>query len=32
VPVIGREDLLRNKRATGRKKDLLDAAWLEEPD
>lgn len=29
VPFIGREDLLRNKRAVGRPKDLLDAAWLE---
>ncbi|MBK8596575.1 MAG: hypothetical protein IPP07_10790 [Holophagales bacterium] len=28
--VIGRVDLLRNKRATGRPKDLLDAATLEE--
>ena len=26
--VIGREDLLRNKRATGRPKDLLDAETL----
>ena len=30
VPVLGRSALLRTKRATGRKKDLLDAAWLEE--
>lgn len=29
VPVIGRDHLLRNKRATGRPKDLIDAAWLE---
>ncbi len=29
VPVIGREHLLRNKRATGRPKDQLDADWLE---
>jgi hypothetical protein len=32
VPVLGREALLRSKKATGRKKDLLDASWLEEPD
>jgi hypothetical protein len=30
--VIGRDDLLKNKRATGRPKDLADAAWLEEAD
>jgi hypothetical protein len=30
VSVIGREDLLKNKRATGRPKDLADVAWLEE--
>jgi hypothetical protein len=33
--VIGREALLRNKRASGRKKDLVDVALLEatpEPD
>lgn len=29
VGVIGREDLIRNKRATGRAQDLLDAARLE---
>jgi hypothetical protein len=29
VPVIGRADLLTNKRATGRPQDLLDAKWLE---
>lgn len=28
--VIGRDDLIRNKRATGRPKDLADLAWLEE--
>jgi hypothetical protein len=28
-PVIGREELLRNKRATGRPKDLLDVRLLE---
>lgn len=28
VPVIGRRHLLQNKRATGRPKDLADAAWL----
>jgi hypothetical protein len=32
VPVVGREALLRDKLASGRKKDLADAAWLEEPD
>jgi hypothetical protein len=30
VPVIGREQLLKNKRAVGRPKDLADVAWLEE--
>jgi hypothetical protein len=29
VPFIGREDLIRNKRATGRPKDLADLAELE---
>jgi hypothetical protein len=29
VPVIGREDLIRNKRATGRGQDALDAETLE---
>ena len=29
VPVLGREDLLANKRATGRPQDLADVAWLE---
>jgi hypothetical protein len=29
IPVIGREDLIRNKRALGRPKDLLDVALLE---
>ena len=29
VPVIGRNHLSRNKRATGRLKDAADAAWLE---
>lgn len=29
--VLGREELLRNKRATGRPKDLLDAQTLESP-
>jgi hypothetical protein len=28
VPVIGADDLLRNKEATGRPQDLVDAAWL----
>ncbi len=30
--VLGRRELLRNKRATGRPKDLLDADTLESPD
>ena len=29
VPVLGREALLRSKRAAGRPKDLADVAWLE---
>jgi len=29
VPVISRQDLIRNKRASGREKDLLDAKQLE---
>jgi hypothetical protein len=29
VPVIGREQLIANKRATGRPRDLLDVEWLE---
>lgn len=29
VPVIGREDLIRSKRATGRERDLADLAELE---
>ena len=29
VPVIGRAHLLRNKRASGRPKDLNDALWIE---
>ncbi len=29
IPVIGRAELIRNKKATGRAKDLADAAWLE---
>lgn len=32
VPVLGREDLLRNKEATGRAKDRLDLELLAEPD
>ena len=28
VPFIGRDDLLKNKRATGRPKDLLDVEYL----
>jgi hypothetical protein len=30
VSVISRADLLKNKRATGRPKDIADAIWLEE--
>jgi len=30
VAIIGRQDLVKNKRATGRPKDLADVAWLEE--
>jgi len=30
--VIGRNELLRNKRAAGRPKDLADVAWLEQSD
>lgn len=30
IPVIGREHLLRNKRASGRPKDLADVSWLEQ--
>ncbi len=30
VPVLGRDDLIRTKRASGRPKDLLDVALLEE--
>lgn len=29
VPVLGREDLIRNKQATGREKDVYDARLLE---
>ena len=32
LSVIGRDALLRNKRAAGRKKDLMDVALLEESD
>lgn len=32
VPVIGREDFIRNKRAAGRPKDLADLALLDETD
>jgi len=32
VRVLGREQLLKNKRATGRPKDLADAAYLEQTD
>ncbi len=30
LAVIGREDLIVNKKASGRPKDIADAAWLEE--
>ena len=30
IPVLGREDLIRNKRAVGRPRDLADVAELEE--
>ncbi|HEX8432110.1 MAG TPA: hypothetical protein VF625_12505 [Longimicrobium sp.] len=30
VPVLSRRHLLTNKRASGRPKDLVDAAWIEE--
>lgn len=29
VAILGRNELIRNKRATGRDKDILDADWLE---
>ena len=29
VPIIGRQDLLLNKKAAGRPQDLADASWLE---
>ena len=32
VPVLGRAELLVNKRATGRAQDLADVAWLEAGD
>jgi hypothetical protein len=32
LEIIGREALLTNKRASGRKKDLVDVALLEELD
>jgi hypothetical protein len=31
VPVLGRMELIANKRASGRPKDLLDLEWLEKP-
>jgi hypothetical protein len=30
VPFLGRAELIKNKRATGRPKDLLDVQWLEQ--
>ncbi len=30
IPVIGREHLIQNKKASGRPQDLADAAWLEQ--
>ena len=30
VPVLGRDELMKNKRAAGRPKDLADLAWLEQ--
>ena len=32
VPILSREHLLTNKRATGRPKDQADAIWLESPE
>ena len=32
VPVLSREDFVRNKRALGRPKDLADIAWIEGED
>ena len=32
IPVIGREDLIRNERATGRSQDRVDADRLENPE
>lgn len=32
VPVLGRGDLLTNKRAVGRPQDVVDVAWLESED
>jgi len=29
IPVVGKADLIKNKKASGRPKDLLDLAWLE---
>lgn len=29
VPILSREDLIKNKRAAGRAQDLLDVKWLE---
>lgn len=30
IPVLSREDLIKNKRASGRPKDIADAIWLEQ--
>ncbi len=32
VPVLSRDHLIANKRATGRRRDLLDVEWLEAGD
>jgi len=32
LPVIGLKELIQNKRATGRPKDMVDALWLESKD
>jgi hypothetical protein len=32
IPVLGKADLIKNKRASGRPKDLVDLTWLESDD